>query len=350
MRDGIIWCPHCAQPHKLGEKYCRATGKLIDQRIHEGKRFSSSRPHPLIGMVIDDKFEILRRIGSGGMGEVFEAENRMLQRSVAIKIVAGSNPDAADRLRREARVIASIQHPNICDVYDIGVMPNGSPYLVLERLTGETLQQCFRREGRLSTSRTIEMFTQILSGVQHAHASGIVHRDLKPANVFLVERIGCIPLVKVLDFGLAKDLSGNARTLTRPGRACGTPHYMSPEQLCGRAVDGRSDLFSIGIMLFEALLNHHPFAAPTIVEMSMKIAYEPCSALDRLRRKVPKDLADLVERALHKDPERRPQSAIEMQTALATLDLPDDEEESLSDSQSLPWIAISDSSISSGDF
>jgi serine/threonine-protein kinase len=348
MRDGIIWCPHCQEPHKLGERYCRSTGRSLDQRIHEenAKAKKPSR-HPLVGTILDGRYQIAQSIGSGGMGEVFEAYNLTLQRCVAIKIVAGTNPDAATRLRREARVIASVQHPNICDVYDVGILPNGSPYLVLERLAGETLQTCLRREGRMPITQTVEIFTQILSGAQHAHANGIVHRDLKPANVFLVERVGCRPLAKLLDFGLAKDVSGRSRTLTRPGKACGTPHYMSPEQLCAKPVDARSDLFSIGIMLFECLTNRHPFAAPTIVEMTMKIAYEECADMPRLRRKVSPDLADTVERALHKDPDKRFQSAIEMQTALSAVELPDDDEATLSDSQSLPWIAVYDSSTSS---
>jgi serine/threonine-protein kinase len=281
------------------------------------------------------------------MGEVFEAYDLLLNRAVAIKIVAGGNPDAAERLRREAQVIASFQHPNICDVYDVGVMPNGSPYLVLERLTGETLHTSLRRQGRLPIAKTVELFTQMLSGAQHAHASGIVHRDLKPANVFLVERLGLLPLVKLVDFGLAKDLSGKARNLTRPGKTCGTPHYMSPEQLCARPVDARSDLFSIGIMLFECLMNRHPFAADTIVEITMKIAYEESPELPRLRRKVVPELAAIVERSLHKDPARRFQSAVEFQTALAGVELPEDDDETLSDSQSLPSIMIHDSGTSS---
>jgi serine/threonine-protein kinase len=280
------------------------------------------------------------------MAEVFEAHNLLLDKSVAIKIVAGSNPEAAVRLRREARVIASIQHPNICDVYDIGVLPNGNPYLVLERLMGETLQLAMRREGRMSVARTVEIFTQILSGAQAAHANAIVHRDMKPANVFLVDRLGGTPLVKVLDFGLAKDMHGRMGTMTNPGKACGTPHYMSPEQLCARPVDVRSDLFSIGIILFECLMNRHPFAAPTVVEMTMKIAYDDSEEMARLKRRVSPELAAIVERALEKDPAYRFQSAIAMQAALAELELDEDDDATTSDSQSLPWIAVGDSSTS----
>jgi serine/threonine-protein kinase len=349
MREGIVWCPHCREPHKLGEAYCPKSGQKLDQRIHHDS-YIRAKLHPLIGVVIDGKYEILKRIGVGGMGEVFEAHNQALDRRVALKIVTkGKAADAADRLRREARVIASVKHPNICDLYDVGTMPDGTPYMVLELLTGETLHARVRREKRLTVSDAIDIFCQILSGVQHAHANSIVHRDLKPANVFLVERYGLRPLVKLVDFGLAVDLLGRMHKLTQPGRSCGTPHYMSPEQLRGRPVDARSDLFSIGLMLFEALSGRHPFAATAIVEMTIKIAYEEPTELAQLRKRVPPALAAIVERTLEKDPDRRPQSAMELQTALAALDLPDDEDapHSSDSGASFPRLAL-DSSYSSG--
>ena len=309
-----MWCPHCGSPHKLGSRFCVATGKPLDTRVHRNEL--PARRHPLVGTLIAGKYEVVRRIGAGGMGEVFEAENTVLGRIVAIKIVSGSGTEAAARLRREAEVIASLQHPNICDVYDVGALPDGSPFLVLERLTGETLESHLRRERRIRPIRAIELFTQILSGLQVAHAAGIVHRDLKPANVFLTERIGCPPLVKILDFGFAKDVSGRMRTMTQPGRRCGTPAYMSPEQLFGRPLDLRSDLFSVGIMLFEALSAQHPFAGASVTEMTVKIARDPTPALPP---RVSKELAEIVRKALEKDPAARPKSALEMQTALASL-------------------------------
>jgi serine/threonine-protein kinase len=352
MRYGIVWCPHCRGPHKLGEPVCEVTGKKLDQRIHKAgpqARFADRRArHKLVGTEIDGKYLLTRRIGVGGMGEVFEAQNLILGRKVAIKLVAGTNKDAADRLRREAQVIASMQHPNICDVYDIGSMPNGSPYLVLELLKGETLHLHLRRKGRLSKALAIEIFGQILSGAQRAHSNGIVHRDLKPANVFLVDRTDQteLPLVKLVDFGLAKDVTGRqSRGMTRPGKACGTPHYMAPEQLLSRPVDARTDIFSAGILLCEALTNRHPFAAPTVIETTMKIAYEDPD-LSRLKRVSTPDMIAIVERALAKDPANRFQSAIEMATALSDIDLAEDEE-SVSAPHSVPWISLQDSSSSS---
>jgi eukaryotic-like serine/threonine-protein kinase len=322
MRHGIQWCPHCSEPHKLTDKYCRATGKSLERTVHRpsaSEIVARLSRHRLIGTFIDGKYEIIRRIGVGGMGEVFEAHNRLLSRPVAIKIVARTTPEAIERLRREARVIASIQHPNICDVYDVGNMPDGCPYLVLERLNGETLNDLLRRERRLSASRAIGIFEQILSGLQHAHAAGILHRDLKPANVFLVERVGLPPLVKLLDFGFAKEISGRAIKVTRPGNTCGTPGYMSPEQLEARELDYRSDIFSVGIMLFEALGGAHPFYANTLAEVCSRIMYEPFTDLRQLRPQLPVELTNIVHLALDKVRDLRPQSAFAMQHALTEI-------------------------------
>jgi serine/threonine protein kinase len=359
---GIAWCPHCGKPHLLRERYCPLTGNALEQRIHEVGALPP-RKHPLVGRVIDGRYQILRLIGAGGMGEVFEAYNRTLRRTVAIKVVlpTTTSSDAAARLRREARVIAALQHPNICDVYDIGVLPNGNPYLVLERLQGETLQDCLRRERTLAPHRLVEIFLQVLSGLQHAHACGIVHRDLKPANVFLVQRIGCHPLVKLLDFGYAKDLGERRRPVTQPGKTCGTPVYMAPEQLCAGIVDARSDLFSVGIMLYEAITQRHPFHGGTTLDTTLNIAYAPPGDDLRGLADVPSELADVIERTLSKGPGDRPQSAVELQTALAGIDILDGErsarrasgpvesmpQPSSREIESIPRLLLADSSRSS---
>jgi serine/threonine-protein kinase len=295
--------------------------------------------------VLDGRYEILRRIGAGGMGEVFEARNRMLKRSVAIKSVSRASAEASSRLRREAQVIASIHHPNICDVYDVGTMPSGSPYVVLEFLVGETLRTTLQRERRLVPGRAIELFAQILSGLECAHANDILHRDLTPANVFLVQRVGLPPLVKILDFGLAKDMSGRIDGMTRPGRRCGTLAYMSPEQARARPLDRRSDIFSVGIMLFEAVAGVHPFSAANMTDIGLKIINEPSLDLCELLPNVPRRLADIVHRALAKDPAIRYQTAIEMQRALANVTQPDEVADSC-DPASLPRILEASSTSS----
>jgi eukaryotic-like serine/threonine-protein kinase len=327
MNAGIVWCPHCGQPHRLSDTVCPTTGLLLDQRVHvraHGRTSSSDRhsavpgvpaQHPLIGTLLDGKYEILSLLGKGGIGEVFEARNRILGKRVAIKIVSNATPTATARLRREATIIASLQHPNICDLYDVGSLVDGSPYLVLELLKGETLDALIRRR-RLHPKVAVEIFSHILSGLQVAHAAGIIHRDLKPANIFLFERVGCAPVIKILDFGFAKDVSGRSPTMTKPGKTCGTPAYMSPEQLLATPIDHRSDLFSVGLMLFEALTGQHPFAAPSLTGVCINIVRSPPVGPQGAWVGVPDDLHRLVHRALDKNAAMRFVSALEMQSAL----------------------------------
>ena len=350
MSYGIIWCPYCGRPHKLGQAYCPSTGKLLEQRVHSRTHASArklgTRRHPLIGTVIDGKYEILKRLGKGGASEVFEAENKVLGKRVALKIVSNTAGSARERLRREASIVGSIQHPNICDLYDLGTMADGTPYLVLELLTGETLESLIRRGRRMAPHAAVEVFSHILSGLHVAHSAGIIHRDLKPANVFLVERAGCSPVVKILDFGFAKEVSGRFEAMTRPGKTCGTPAYMSPEQLLVTPLDSRSDLFSVGLMLYEAITGQHAFAASSVTEVCINIVRGTPLRLRDVRSRVPVALEAVVHRALEKSPALRFSSALDMQVALLASIEGDDEMPDSSDSLSLPRLIAADSSTS----
>jgi serine/threonine-protein kinase len=268
-----------------------------------------------VSTLIAGKYRLGRLIGSGAFGRVHEAENVPLGRGVAIKILTSPSADSARRMRREARVLAGLHHTNICDVYDVGAFDDGRPFIVLEWLRGETLQARLERERRLSLEKTTQIFVQILSALQAAHSTGIIHRDLKPANVFLVEEAGCPPIVKLVDFGLAKDLleEGSA---TGVGITCGSPPYMSPEQIQGHPLDDRSDVFAVGVMLFEVLVGDHPFSAKTTVELASKILNAPTPSLRRKRPSLAAWVERVVERALAKDPDHRFDSAAEMQRAL----------------------------------
>lgn len=273
--------------------------------------------HPLVGTTIGGKYLIRRVIGQGGMGVVFEAENVVLKRLVALKIVSGeANAEAIQRLEREATLIVAMQHPNVCDLYDFGHMPDGTPYMVLERLFGETLADLLKRKKVLPPDFVVDVFAQILSGLQAAHGAQIVHRDLKPHNVFLVDRLGLTPLVKVVDFGFAKDCSGlRTRTITKPGKMLGTVQYMSPEQLRCEVVDARADIFALGVMLYQSLCGDHPFGSDTLMELHRKIILEPPIPLSR-RCRVEPALEAVVNRAIAKEPNHRWQTAAEMQRAL----------------------------------
>ena len=343
MNEGFRWCQHCGKPHQLAERFCDATGKPLDALIHRPPTPRGVAVSPLVGAVLDRKYRILRPIGMGGMGVVFEAENIVLKRLVAVKVVSRpGSQEALARLAREATLVAAIQHPNICDVYDVGQLPSGGPYVVLERLFGGSLAGHMRTTPRPHVHAVVDIFVQVLSGLHAAHAARILHRDLKPQNIFLAERVGCAPIVKIVDFGFAQDLSAvPGIRLTRPGKACGTVQYMSPEQLRAEPLDHRSDLFAVGVMLYEVLTGRHPFAACSQLELQSNILRETARPLRQVRPGISPEIEQIIASAMEKDPSRRPASAFAMQAALSAAvrpqSSPDLEEEPVSTTNPI-WI------------
>jgi eukaryotic-like serine/threonine-protein kinase len=285
----------------------------MERSLHREAR---EEGHQLVGTLIDGRYRVLRVIGQGGLGIVFECENIVLRRAVALKIVSDlRRENAFERLRREAQIIAALQHPNICDVYDVGAIPYFGPYLVTERLYGETVAARFRWQRTMSPRETVDIVAQVLSGLHAAHIQSIVHRDIKPANVFIVDRLGCSPLVKILDFGLAKDLTADT-TLTRPGKTLGTPQYMAPEQLLGVAVSGATDLFAVAVLAYEMLTGTHPFSVSSVSTTQARILSVTPEPPSRLNRRIPALLDEVLLRALAKVPRERYATAACMQQAL----------------------------------
>jgi tRNA A-37 threonylcarbamoyl transferase component Bud32 len=269
-------------------------------------------------------FEILGLIGSGGMGDVYRAHDPNLGRDVAVKVLPAAFAQDAQRLRRfqrEARILASLSHPNLVQIFDAGEQ-DGHPYLVMELLTGETLRSRLSR-GRLPWRKAAEVAAAAADGLSAAHAQGIVHRDLKPDNLFLTE----LGHVKVLDFGIARPQQGDpeetatriaADLKTQEGLLVGTAAYMSPEQVRGESLDGRSDLFSLGMILWEMLTGHRPFKRPTTVELLSAILKEDVPAMDP-GLMVPPSLERILEACLAKDPRERFHSAHDLAFALRDL-------------------------------
>jgi serine/threonine protein kinase len=262
------------------------------------------------------RYRIVRILGQGGMGVVYHAHDELLDRPVAIKVVATAhaNEIGRQRLQREAKAAASIRHPHICQIYDIGE-ENGDPFIAMELLEGESLSERLAR-GALPVPDAIGLALQALDALNTLHEHGIVHRDLKPSNVFMTAHGA-----KLLDFGLARHTTtgvpGNTLTempLTQAGVAVGTPHYMSPEQFRGEPVDARSDLFSAGVILFEMLAGKRPFAGRTGVDVYHAMLYEQPPALAGSPAVAIVDA--VIRRALAKQREERFQSAIEMAAAL----------------------------------
>ena len=264
----------------------------------------------MLGTTIE-RWKILRKIGEGGMGRVFEAEHREIGRKVAIKIlhpVYSRMPEVVARFRMEARAASQINHPNIIEVTDSGTTVDGSFYFVMELLEGADVAERLKRERSLSINDSLAIAHQVAEALAAAHQNNIIHRDLKPENVFLINQEGTSNFVKVLDFGIAKSLQEEKVRLTTPGMAMGTPEYMAPEQAAGRDSDGRADVYSLGAILYEMLSGKKPITGNNLMEILTRKATEDPVPISSLRPEVSAHVADLVTRMLARSPEGRPQN------------------------------------------
>jgi len=278
----------------------------------------------MIGQVLGH-YRLLEKIGGGGMGEVFRARDDRLERDVALKIIRRASSADQDRIRRfeqEARAAAALSHPNILAIYDIGIY-EGTPYIVSELLEGQTLRQRLF-EGPLPVRQAADYGLQIAQGLIAAHEKHIVHRDLKPENLFITKG----GRVKILDFGIAKlipeeesvtDSVEGLTTQTKAGVVLGTVSYMSPEQLRGRLVDHRSDIFSLGAILYEMLSGRRAFHGDTNVDTITAVLKEEPAALVEIRPNIPAAFEPIVSHCLEKDSDCRFQSARDLAFALGTL-------------------------------
>src|SRR5436190_5686525 len=263
-------------------------------------------------------YRLIDRLGAGGMGEVWRAEDTRLLREVAIKILSeriANDPEWKARFLREARTIAQMNHPNIATIYSIEQEAE-KLFIVMELVEGESLATILAK-GPLPPPEAVRIIRHVAEALAEAHEKGIVHRDVKPDNVIVGKRG-----TKVLDFGIAKQLvsTTDSPTLTQAGLIVGTPFYMSPEQALGRPVDARSDLFSLGVVLYEALAGKRPFEGESVTETMMNIIMQEAPDLAVVAPAPPPSLADVVTRALQKKPERRFGSAGEMVDALSRVD------------------------------
>lgn len=277
-----------------------------------------------IGDVIDGKYRIVRLLGEGGMGAVYEGENIRIHRSVAIKVLhagVADNKEAVQRFEREAQAAGRIGSEHIVEVLDLGNLPDGDRFMVMEYLQGDSLSSRIQSRGRLSPQETYRIVRQILEGLKAAHGAGIIHRDLKPDNAFLLKSRGGQPdFVKLLDFGISKfsTLSGEAGfSMTRTGAVMGTPYYMSPEQAKGgKDLDLRSDLYAVGVIVYEAITGRVPFNADTFNELLFKIVLEAPEPIERIVPDCDPAFVQIVQKAMARDPAQRYQSAAEFQQVL----------------------------------
>jgi serine/threonine protein kinase len=259
----------------------------------------------LDGSTLNSRYEIVRSIGHGGAAIVYLGRDLLLNRRVAVKVLRaqyGGDPQYVARFQREAQAAASFAHPNIIDIYDVGEM-NGSPYIVMEYIEGDTLKDIIENEGPFDPDDVASLIEQVAAALDYAHARGVIHRDVKPQNI-LVTNEG---LAKVVDFGIAKSPGESA--LTDAGLTIGTAHYISPEQASGLPATPSSDVYSLGIIAYEMLCGEMPFDADSAVAVALMQVNQPPTPPDEVDPEVPPGAADIVLRALDKDPTRRYPSA-----------------------------------------
>jgi len=277
-----------------------------------------------IGARLDGKYEIKRLLGEGGMGAVYEGENALIHRKVAIKVLhsgVAALEEAVMRFEREAQAAGRIGSEHIVEVLDLGRLESGDRYMVMEFLEGESLSSRIQARGKLAATEICRIGLQLLEGLGAAHDAGIIHRDLKPDNVWLSSRVKGRPdFIKILDFGISKfSALGNEFRMTRTGSVMGTPYYMAPEQARGaKNLDARLDVYAAGVILYEAATGRVPFDGDTFNELLFKIVTEETPPVRTLAPELDAGLASIIDKARQKDPAQRFQSAREFQSALQT--------------------------------
>ena len=303
-------CVRCNKPISDSALFCTTCGMEVPNEITLEARAKEAAADPLLGFTIGGKYHIYAKLGSGGMGAVYRARRTLIGDDVAIKILHfnQNNSPEAERFRREAQAAARLKHAHAVSIFDFGISDNGQQYLVMELVEGESLRQLIKRQGRLSLAFAAEIISQVCAALDEAHRHNIVHRDIKPDNI-LIDLRGAKPKVTVLDFGIAKLRGEPAGNLTQTGNVLGTPHYMSPEQCLGEELDGRSDIYSLGIVLYEMLAGVVPFNSPISTAVVVQHVNQPPPSLRGLNGDIAWSVERAVLHALEKRPAARPENA-----------------------------------------
>jgi serine/threonine-protein kinase len=306
-------CPECGTQFSGSERLCSHDGAVLEE---------PAGPDPRLGQVLAGKYRIDAFLTRGGMGAVYRGTHVMLDKPVAIKLIHPelvTAPETLRRFQREARAASQLSHPNIVTVYDLGQAEDGSLYIAMELVVGSSLKDAIRSSGGLEPARAARILRQMCGALALAHKHGIIHRDLKPQNVMLCPDPDGRESVKLLDFGIAKTFEVEGGTvLTSTGMVLGTPHYMSPEQAGGKPIDGRSDIYALGVILYEMLVGEVPFSDTSVAALLYKHLWEPPQppSLKRTDRTIPSDLEQMALRCLEKDPAKRFATVEELSASL----------------------------------
>ena len=302
-------CPTCGTRFSEPVSFCPNDGTPTQEVSDAGPPVD-----PLLGRVIDGRYRVEKGIGEGGMGIVYLTTHAVLGKRMALKVLRGEmakDAEVVQRFMQEAQSATSIGHPNIIDISDFGRLPDGSVYFVMEFLDGESLSHMISRGGSIPTATAIHIVRQIAGALEAAHARGIVHRDLKPDNIYLVKQGNEANFVKVLDFGIAKVGGANSK-LTRTGMIFGTPHYMSPEQAAGQSVDNRTDIYALGVIMYEMFTGKKPFDGDTFMGILSKHMFEQPIPPSQVKGAGLGALEDVILKALTKKAEDRYQSMADL--------------------------------------
>ena len=302
-------CPVCGKEYPDTVKFCPVDGSTLRAK---------SPTADLVGQVVADRYAIIKKLGEGGMGAVYLGEHVKMGRKSAIKVMNPSmaaDPDAISRFNREASNASRISHPNVCQIYDFGETPDGVIYLAMEFIEGAALTDIIEREGALPPVRATKILRQAADALGAAHDLGIVHRDLKPDNIMIVQGRDGSDIVKVVDFGIAKAVAGDeaGQKVTKTGLVVGTPEYMSPEQLSGDKLDGRSDIYSLALVFYRMLTGVLPFQADSAQETMIKRLTDDPMPLAAARPDIvfPDKLQAVLDKALARTPAERYGSAVQ---------------------------------------
>jgi predicted Ser/Thr protein kinase len=306
-------CPTCSTEYPANERFCPRDGTALR---------SQTGAADLVGSIIAERYHVIKKLGEGGMGQVYLAEHVKMGRKSAVKVM---NPgmvhdaDAIGRFNREASNASRINHPNVAGIYDFGETADGLVYLAMEFIEGETLTDIVKANGALPPQRAADITRQAAEGLYAAHHLGIVHRDLKPDNIMVAKDRDGMDCVKVVDFGIAKAQGNENQKVTRTGMVIGTPEYMSPEQLAGDALDGRTDQYSLALVAFNMLTGQLPFPSDTSqTSMIMRLTEKPKRLIEmKPDLPWPADVQAVMDKALERESAKRYASAREFGRALA---------------------------------
>ncbi|MGH9553953.1 MAG: serine/threonine protein kinase, partial [Terriglobales bacterium] len=305
--SGTITCPTCGFDAPASALNCPKDGTVLIKQLNPGA-------------VLAEKYEIMSTLGAGGMGIVYKARQSFLRTVVAIKMMHAhsASPERIARFHREAQAAVKLRHSNIASVVDFGLTAANQPYMVMDFVDGQPLSALIAQFGSIPTNSALTLFIQVCEAISYVHGNGVLHRDLKPSNLIVSDYNSAYPTVKVVDFGIAKVNQPDSIDLTQSGEICGSPVYMSPEQIQGKNQDVRSDVYSFGCVMYEALTGAPPFVANnSVATMFMHLTDSPKPMSNSKRQKeFPAALEQIVAKTLEKSADKRFQSMDELAAAL----------------------------------